>query len=262
MGARLGVPTAVHESNAVPGLTTRMVERSVDRIMVSFEDSRRQYTSPERVIVTGTPVREEFLYMDKAEARRQLGLGDKPLVVSYWGSLGAREMNKKIAEFMKCECRDGEPFRHIHATGSYGWRWMPEYVRELGVDLEGHPDVEMREFIYDMPLVMAAADLVICRAGAATISEAAASGTPCIMVPSPNVTDNHQEKNARVLEKHGAAIVLRESECSGETIYETAKAVLSDPERRRSMTSAAHKMAVVDAAERIYDVAMELAKAR
>ena len=256
MGARLGVPTAVHESNAVPGLTTRMVERSVDRIMVSFEDSRRQYTSPERVIVTGTPVREEFLYMDKAEARRQLGLGDKPLVVSYWGSLGAREMNKK------CECRDGEPFRHIHATGSYGWRWMPEYVRELGVDLEGHPDVEMREFIYDMPLVMAAADLVICRAGAATISEAAVSGTPCIMVPSPNVTDNHQEKNARVLEKHGAAIVLRESECSGETIYETAKAVLSDPERRRSMTSAAHKMAVVDAAERIYDVAMELAKAR
>ena len=139
---------------------------------------------------------------------------------------------------------------------------MPEYVRELGVDLEGHPDVEMREFIYDMPLVMAAADLVICRAGAATISEAAVSGTPCIMVPSPNVTDNHQEKNARVLEKHGAAIVLRESECSGETIYETAKAVLSDPERRRSMTSAAHKMAVVDAAERIYDVAMELAKAR
>ena len=262
MGARLGVPTAVHESNAVPGLTTRMVERSVDRIMVSFEDSRRQYTSPERVIVTGTPVREEFLYMDKAEARRQLGLGDKPLVVSYWGSLGAREMNKKIAEFMKCECRDGEPFCHIHATGSYGWRWMPEYVRELGVDLEGHPDVEMREFIYDMPLVMAAADLVICRAGAATISEAAVSGTPCIMVPSPNVTDNHQEKNARVLEKHGAAIVLRESECSGETIYETAKAVLSDPERRRSMTSAAHKMAVVDAAERIYDVAMELAKAR
>ncbi len=262
MGARLGVPTAVHESNAVPGLTTRMVERSVDRIMVSFEDTRRQSTTPAREIVTGPPVRHEYLYMDKAEARRQLGLGDKPLVVSYWGSLGAREMNKKIAEFMKCECRDGEPFRHIHATGSYGWRWMPEYVKELGVDLEGHPDVEMREFIYDMPLVMAAADLVICRAGAATISEAAASGTPCIMVPSPNVTDNHQEKNARVLEKHGAAIVLRESECSGETLYETAKAVLSDPERRRSMTSAAHKMAVVDAAERIYDVAMELAKAR
>ena len=262
MGARLGVPTAVHESNAVPGLTTRMVERSVDRIMVSFEDSRGKYTAPERVIVTGTPVREAFLYTKKEDARRSLGLDERPLVVSYWGSLGAREMNKKIAEFMKLECADGEPFHHIHATGSYGWRWMPDYVKQLGIDLTAHPHVEMREFIYDMPLIMAAADLIICRAGAATISEAAASGTPCIMVPSPNVTDNHQEKNARVLEKHGAAIVLRESECSGETIYETAKAVLSDPERRRSMTSAAHKMAVVDAAERIYDVAMELAKAR
>ena len=103
---------------------------------------------------------------------------------------------------------------------------------------------------------------VISRSGAATCNEIAVSGTPSILIPSPNVTNNHQEKNARVLEKHGAAIVLRESECSGETLYETAKAVLSDPERRRSMTSAAHKMAVVDAAERIYDVAMELAKAR
>ena len=260
MGARLGVPTAVHESNAVPGLTTRMVERSVDRIMVSFEDSRGKYTAPERVIVTGTPVREAFLYTKKEDARRSLGLDDRPLVVSYWGSLGAREMNKKIAEFMKLECADGEPFHHIHATGSYGWRWMPDYVKQLGIDLTAHPHVEMREFIYDMPLVMAAADLVICRAGAATISEAAASGTPCIMVPSPNVTDNHQEKNARVLEKHGAAVVLRESECDAKTLYEAAKSILHDEARRRKMTAAAHELAVVDAAERIYNVTLELAK--
>lgn len=260
MGAKMGIPTAVHESNAVPGLTTRMVAHSVDRIMVSFEESRTQYDQPERVIVTGTPVREEFVYTKKAEARKKLQLGDEPLVVSYWGSLGAREMNKKIAEFMQCECQDGEPFRHIHATGSYGWRWMPEFVKGLGVELEKHPRVEMREFIYDMPLVMAAADLVICRAGAATISEAAASGTPCIMVPSPNVTGNHQEKNARVLEKRGAAVVIRESECDGKTLYQAAKDILHDSERCRKMTAAAHEMAVVDAAERIYSVVLELAK--
>ena len=139
---------------------------------------------------------------------------------------------------------------------------MPDYVRELGVDLTKHPSVDMREYIYDMPAVMAAADLIICRAGAATISEVAASGTPCIMVPSPNVTDNHQEKNARVLEAHGAAVVVRESECDGDVLYETAKSILSDPARRREMTQAAHRMAVVDAAERIYQTAMELAKAR
>lgn len=260
MGARLGIPTAVHESNAVPGLTTRLVERSVTRIMVSFEESRSQYAQPERVSVTGTPVREAFVYTKKAEARKALGLDNTPLVVSYWGSLGAREMNKKIAEFMQCECADGTPFQHIHATGSYGWRWMPEYVKGLGVELEAHPRVQMREFIYDMPMVMAAADLVICRAGAATISEAAASGTPCIMVPSPNVTGNHQEKNARVLEKHGAAVVVREAECDGHTLYQTAKDILHDPERCRRMTAAAHEMAVIDAAERIYDVTLELAK--
>lgn len=262
VGAQLGVPTAVHESNAVPGLTTRMVERSVDRIMVSFEESRNHYAAPERVVVTGTPVREDFIYTEKQAARAALGLDDRPLIVSYWGSLGAREMNKKIAQFIRRECDGGEPFQHIHATGSFGWRWMPEYVRELGVDLTKHPSVDMREYIYDMPAVMAAADLIICRAGAATISEVAASGTPCIMVPSPNVTDNHQEKNARVLEAHGAAVVVRESECDGDVLYETAKSILSDPARRREMTQAAHRMAVVDAAERIYQTAMELAKAR
>lgn len=95
---------------------------------------------------------------------------------------------------MKCECEDNTPFHHIHATGSFGWRWMPDYVREQGVDLAAQPRIEMREYIYDMPQVLAAADLIICRAGAATIAEVCASGTPCIMVPSPNVTGNHQEK--------------------------------------------------------------------
>ena len=259
MGARLGIPTAVHESNAVPGLTTRMVAGSVDRIMVNFEDSRSCYEHPERVIVTGMPVRSEFLYTDKAAARKALGLEDnRPLIVSAWGSLGAREMNKKIARFFLPEAREGL-FHHIHATGSYGWRWMPDYVREQGLELEKNPQIELREYIYNMPQVMAAADLVICRAGAATISEVCASGTPCIMVPSPNVTDNHQEKNARVLERHGAAVVIREADCDGDSLYEAAKSLLSDPERLRAMRTAARNMAVVDAAEQICAVIRELA---
>ena len=261
MGAKLGIPTAVHESNAVPGLTTRMVAGDVDRIMVSFEDSRSQYARPERVQVTGTPVREEFLYTDRQQARAELGLDDKPLIVSAWGSLGAREMNKKIAVFMQEEAKEGL-FRHVHATGSYGWRWMPDYVKELGLNLNAHPQLDMREYIYNMPQLMAAADLIICRAGAATISEVCASGTPCIMVPSPNVTDNHQEKNARVLEKHGAAMVIREAECDGESLYAAAKSLLSDPVRLREMRSAARSVAVVDAAEQIYNVIRELAEHR
>ncbi len=259
MGSKLGVPTAVHESNAVPGLTTRMVAKDVDRIMVSFEDSRSHYSNPERVIVTGTPVRGEFLYTEKDAARTALGLDDKPLIISAWGSLCARDMNKKIARFLVREAQDGQ-FRHIHATGSFGWRWMPDLVKELGLDLEQHPQLDMREYIYNMPELMAAADLVICRAGAATISEVCASGTPCIMVPSPNVTDNHQEKNARVLEKHGAAVVIRESECDGDSLYEAAKSILSDRTKLQQMRQAARSMAVVDAAEQILRVITEIAK--
>ena len=257
MGAKLGIPTCVHESNAVPGLTTKLVARTASRIMVSFDASRQHYPDPEKVLLTGTPVREEFLYAKRQQA---LGLGDEPLIVSCWGSLGAREMNKKIAQFMRCECEDGTPFHHIHATGSFGWRWMPDYVKEQGVDLAAHPALDMREYIYDMPQVLAAADLIICRAGAATIAEVCASGTPCIMVPSPNVTGNHQEKNARVLEDAGAAAVVREADCDGRSLYETAKAILSDPERTGGMRTAARGMAVVDAAERIYQTAIELAR--
>ena len=211
MGAKLGIPTCVHESNAVPGLTTKLVARTASRIMVSFDASRQHYPDPEKVLLTGTPVREEFLYAKRQQARQALGLGDEPLIVSCWGSLGAREMNKKIAQFMRCECEDGTPFHHIHATGSFGWRWMPDYVKEQGVDLAAHPALDMREYIYDMPQVLAAADLIICRAGAATIAEVCASGTPCIMVPSPNVTGNHQEKNARVLERSGASVSRKAS---------------------------------------------------
>ncbi len=258
MGAKLGIPTAVHESNAVPGLTTRMVAGHVSRIMVSLADSSNQYPDPEKVTVTGTPVGSAFLYGDREKSRAALGIGDEPLIVSAWGSLGAREMNKKIARFMVREAQDGL-YRHVHATGSYGWRWMPAYVRDQGLLLENHPWLDMREYIYNMPELLAAADLMLCRAGAGTISEVCASGTPCIMIPSPNVTDNHQEKNARVLEKRGAAVVVREKDCDGDSLYETARALLSDPDRLREMRLAARRLAVVDAAEQILQVIRDLA---
>ncbi len=259
-GAKRGVPTAVHEANAMPGLTTRMVADTAARIMVCFPESRDYYKNPERVQVVGMPVREDFLYTKRADARRALGLGDEPLVISAWGSLGAREMNRMITDFMLLEVQNGCPWRHIHATGSYGWRWMPDWAKEHGLDLEAHPQLEMREYIYNMPQLMAAADLIITRAGASTLNEIQAAGTPCIIVPSPNVTDNHQEKNARVLERHKAAVVLTEPGLTAQALYEAADALLRDAPRRESMRSALHEMAVVDSAERICQTVLDLAK--
>ncbi|MBR5742303.1 MAG: UDP-N-acetylglucosamine--N-acetylmuramyl-(pentapeptide) pyrophosphoryl-undecaprenol N-acetylglucosamine transferase, partial [Clostridia bacterium] len=138
------------------------------------------------------------------------------------------------------------------ATGSYGWRWMPDLVREKGVDLASQKHIDMREYIHNMPELLAAADLVICRAGAMTTIELSATGTPAIMVPSPNVAENHQESNARALESRGAAVMIREKDTTGEILYQKAKELLSDEEKLRAMSRAALQGAILDADERIY----------
>jgi len=255
-GAKLGIATLVHEANAVPGLTTKMVADHVDKIMVAFEESARHYKNRDRVVVVGMPVRSEFVHGDKDAMKKKLGYAGKKLVVSSWGSLGARDMNRQMVEFLRLEAAE-DSFCHVHATGAGAWNWMPQEVKDAGVELQKHPQIELKEYIYNMPELMVAADLVISRAGASSLNEIAASGTPAIIVPSPNVTDNHQEKNARILEQRGGAVVIRESESSGKLLYETAKAILSDEKRAEQMGQAARAAAVLDSAERIYDLILK-----
>lgn len=259
MGSRMGIPTCVHEANAVPGLATRLVADHVDQILVTFAESADRYKAKDKVKTVGMPVRREFIYNNRQEARRELGLDDRPLIVSAFGSLGAREMNKAIADFMKLELDDGIPYQHIHATGSFGWRWMPDLVKEKGIDLEKTPGLDMREYIYNMPTLMAAADLIISRAGSSSCNEIAASGTPCILIPSPNVTDNHQEKNARILENRGGCVVVLESECTGKKLYEESKKLLGDKARCEKMRQALLAGAIPDSAEQICDTIVKLA---
>ena len=257
---RLKVPTCVHEANAMPGLTTRMVADWVDKVLVCFPESAKHYRHPEKVEVVGMPVRREFIYTKKADARKQLGIGEDPLVVSAYGSQGAKAMNEMTAQLFALEQAAGFPFRHIHAVGSYGWSWMPECVKQQGVDLEKSPAITMQEYIYNMPTVMTAADVVISRAGASSCSEIAASGTPCVLIPSPNVTDNHQEKNARALESEGAAVVVLERDCSAQRLFDEIMGLLEDKEKYSKMEKALYAMAVPDSAERLCAVMEQLAK--
>ena len=260
MGARMGVPTCVHEANAVPGLATRLAAGSADRILVNFAESGKAYKQQEKVTCVGMPVRSEFLYTKRADARKELGLDERPLIVSAFGSLGAKAMNEVMAEFMKLEQDNGLPFQHIHATGSYGWEWMPGLVKSKGVDLEANKSIDMREYIYNMPTLMAAADIFISRAGASSCNEIAVSGTPCILIPSPNVTDNHQEKNARIMEGRGGCVLLVEKECTAQRLYEEVNALLNDSERRSAMRRALMESSMPDSADRICDIIAELAK--
>ena len=258
--AKRGIPTAVHESNAMPGLTTKALSKVVDTVMVGFAESAAHYASPEKVVVTGTPVRGDFFHYTRAEARVQLGIkDDAPMVLSYWGSLGAQVMNGYMADFIDLECAQGAPFHHLHGAGR-DYSGLTAHLAEKGVNLAGHPRVEVREYIYDMPVAMAAADLVLCRAGASTLSELSAIAKPAILVPSPNVTADHQTTNAKVLADAGGAVLLPEGECSAQRLWEEVAGLLRNGERRSAMGRALRTMAIPDATEKIYETLIKLVK--
>ena len=256
----MGIPTCVHEANAVPGVTTKLAANKANRVLVAFEESVQYYKHPEKVEVVGMPVRQEFIYTTKEDARKELGVGGH-VVVSAFGRLGAKVMIETVADMMPMEQADNFPFHHIHATGNFGREWMPKRVHDNGVDWENCPSIDIRDYIYNMPTVLAAADLIIGRAGSATCNEIAASGTPCILIPSPNVTNNHQEKNARVLEKGGGAIVVLEKDCTPEKIYGLVRELLADEDRRKEMGRSLHDMVQLDSTEQICAIVEELTKA-
>lgn len=251
--AKLGIPTAVHESNAFPGLTTQRLSRVVDVVMVGFEESKQHYADQSRVVVTGTPVREDFFARDRVQARRALGFSDeKRVVVTTWGSLGAQVMNDYMVDFVVRECQAGAPFHHIYGVGTRYYERVLSGIRDRGIDLKQYPDVDIREYIYDMPVVMSAADLVMSRAGASTIAEIAAIAKPSILVPSPNVTANHQEKNARVLSDQGGAVLMLEPELSGKKLYAQVVTMLDNAASLDQMSMSLRRLSVGNANERIY----------
>ena len=259
-GTLMGVPTCVHESNAMPGLTTRLLADRVDRMLICFPESASRYKNPNKLETVGMPIRKEFVSLDKAQARKELGIGEEELVVvSAFGSLGAKKMNEAMAQMLPMELADGFPFKHIHATGKFGWEWMPGMARDLGVDLN-HPQLDIREYIYNMPTVMAAADVFISRAGASSCNEIAASGTPAILIPSPNVTDDHQTKNARVLSDRGGAVLMPEKDCTAEGIYSEIRKLLADKDLRDEMSVALRRDVILDSVDRICDIIDELVK--
>ena len=247
----LGIPAFIHESNVVPGLTTKMLTGIVDRIFVGYESSMKYYPSA-KVLYTGTPVRDAFLYEnDLFRAKEQLGLDpDFPMVLSVWGSLGSGFMNGMIEKLSYIFPADS--FNLIHVAGKQyyeDYRKIGENVPETGQ----RTNLAVRDYLYDIPNYFAAADLILCRAGASTLSELAYIGKPAVIVPSPNVTNNHQEKNARVFENAGAAIVLTEGSFSAENLLDSIGKILTSEDLKNTMSQAMRSFCVPDSAERIAD---------
>lgn len=249
---RRKVPCAMLEVNATPGMVVKRMSRKADCVFTSFPETEPYLKGAKKVVLTGSPVRQEILAARPNGLKERLFPGEKgPLVVSFWGSVGAYYMNQKMSRCIQL-CAQEKKFCLIHGAGRNNYQWMPETIEKMGVRLDEAKNIDLREYIFDMDQVLCEADLVICRAGASTLAEICAAGKPSIIVPSPYVADNHQEKNARVLEKRGAAVVLLEQETTGDKLYETACQLLSQPDKLAEMGRRAKEMAKTDAADRIY----------
>jgi len=258
--SKLKIPTVLHESNAVPGVAVKMLESAVDRLYVNFSETVSSIKPKNRAktVRVGNPLKPDYSIMNHDEARRTLGIDGKyrRFVLSFGGSLGAERVNNEALALMRDYITAHTDFLHIHATGALEYPEAKKMFESYGLDKL--PNVKLLEYIYDMPVQMAAADLVICRAGAMTLSELAIMKKPCILIPSPNVTNNHQYKNAHVLEEAGAAVLIEEKNLSDGTLTKAVEDIISNRQKLSEMSEKISAFAVQDASNVIIDGIYEL----
>lgn len=244
---RMGIPTALHESNASPGLAVRRLQRRVGRVWINFDRTRELLHPKARVLRVGNPLRQDFGRLSREDARAQLGIGEEEIfVLSFGGSLGAEDLNRAALRMMRDFSAKHTRIRHLHAAGKRDFEAVQKLFCEYGLDRVSR--CRLVDYIYDMPLQMAAADLVISRAGAMTLSELAGMQKPCILVPSPYVTANHQYVNAKTLADAGAAILVEESTLVEDRLTQEAEKLLSSSSSMQSMGECIGRFADVDTA--------------
>lgn len=250
--SKLGVPSAVHESNAVPGLAVRRLVPYVDRIFVNFAVTGEALGAPEKTMHVGSPLRADFGMITRADARAKLGIPPecRKYIVSFGGSLGAERVNGAMIELMRDYLAAHPDIYCTHACGAGGYAEVRAAFEEAG--LGKYRNLELVEYIYDMPVRMAAADLVVSRSGAITLSELAAAKKAAILIPSPNVTDNQQYKNAKVLADADGAVLIEEKDLAPGRICREVAAILDRPARQHELEENIAAFAVPDANEIIF----------
>lgn len=256
IAAKKGIPTLIHESNAFPGVTNRLLERYVNRVAISFKDAEKYFKDANKLVYTGNPVRQELLNANRLDVIKQLDIAqDKPLIVVMGGSRGARKINESIAQMLNNHFK-GE-FNLIFATGQEQYE---EINLSIKITEKYKKMVKVVPYIYNVDQVYVASDLMICRAGAMTVSELQTLGIPSILIPSPYVTANHQEHNARSLERDGGAVVILENELDANILYNKICSLISNKDVLHKMAKGATKNRTTDAVEKIYTLIKGITK--
>ncbi|TYP54942.1 undecaprenyldiphospho-muramoylpentapeptide beta-N-acetylglucosaminyltransferase [Thermosediminibacter litoriperuensis] len=250
--ALLNIPTFIHEQNVKPGVTNRILSRFVDRIAVSFSDSIKFFPR-KKVVVTGNPIRPEIISADRMKALKELDLdAGKPVVLSFGGSQGARRLNEAVMDLID-RIKDENTFQLFHITGRKNYEEFIHKLENKGINLQTLGHIKLRPYVYEMHNTIAAADLVISRAGAITIAEITAAGKPAILVPLPTAADRHQDYNANLMEKNGAAVVVKDWDLSGAKLYGIIRDLVFDRKRLQKMSTASKNLGKPDALDRILD---------
>ena len=255
--AKMGIKTMIQEQNAFPGVTNKLLARKVDVVMLAVPEAKAHFDPAARCEVVGNPIRQSVIFKSRAEARRALGLDEKLCILSFGGSLGAKVINQAAADLIAWNYQKGK-VHHIHGFGRLGKAHFPQMLEANGISFADlaekrvDPEIDVREYIDNMDTCLAAADLVICRSGAITLSELEATGKPSILVPSPYVAENHQYHNAMVLVNHGAAMMIEEKDYRREDFLQMIESLVEDREKLSQLGRNASKLAILDTTDRIY----------
>jgi UDP-N-acetylglucosamine--N-acetylmuramyl-(pentapeptide) pyrophosphoryl-undecaprenol N-acetylglucosamine transferase len=237
----LGVYRVILEPNAMPGLANRVLGPLANRIFLAFEQAKT-YFNPSKVRIVGTPLRKEFSSTDSFSPSGRLNN-----LLVFGGSQGARAINTAMGEALQHSRILRKDLHIIHQTGFADHARMRTLYEEAGVDAEVVP------FLYDMPKVLRAGDLVIARSGAGTLAELAVCGKPAILIPYPHATHGHQEKNARAAEAEGAAVVIPQSELTGGRLAQEIEYFLNHPDRLKTMAERSFGRRITNATARMVE---------
>ncbi|NLM04578.1 MAG: undecaprenyldiphospho-muramoylpentapeptide beta-N-acetylglucosaminyltransferase [Clostridiales bacterium] len=254
IASKMKIKTIIHEQNVFPGITNRILENYVDRVAISFEEAKKYFKRKEKLRVTGNPIRQEFFNITMEEAKsRYKAQGNKPLVLIVGGSGGSISINEAVVEFLTLSPKNN--FEVLLATGKRYYNQVMEQISKNKDILQYNRVVE---YIDDMPYALKACDLIICSAGAITITEINAMGKPAILIPKAYTAENHQEYNARALEDRGAAILIKEKDLNGKILFKKIEEIIKDKSILNNMQENSLKSSKKNATDLIYNIILEI----